>query len=192
MCHLASGGSAPPQNWWAHLPASSPLLASLSPTVSTSVFFSPALLVPLLLTVALTVFLVFFFYRYDTVASFIHPTMAVDPQADFVGDIKVNNNPPTKATLEKVADLPVLDANKKSRTFKSLYADNEDGPRRVLICFIRHFFCGVRPPFSPLHKQSSLPLTNISPNRTAKNTSAPSQPPSAPPPSPPSHPQPQS
>ena len=186
MGHLGSRGSAPPQNWGADLP-SSPLLASLSPAVTASVFFSLAFLLPLLLTVPLIIFLSLFFYRYDTVASFLHPTMAVDPQADFVGDIKVNNNPPTKATLEKVADLPVLDANKKSRTFKSLYADNEDGPRRVLICFIRHFFCGVRPPSLP-NNQPSHSQTSPS-NRTAKNTSAPSQPLSPLPPSPPSPPQ---
>ena len=119
--------------------------------------------IPLLLTVAVEIFLVLFFFRYDTATSFLHPTMAVDPQADFVGDIKVNNNPPTKATLEKVAELPVLDSDKKSRTFKSLYADNEDGPQRVLIIFIRHFFCGVRSPFSRPSQQSELPLTNYLP-----------------------------
>lgn len=147
---LGSGGSTtPPQNWWADLPSSSPQIASLSPAVTISLFSSLALLIPLLPTVVLIIFLFLFFYRYDTIASFLHPTtMAIDPQADFAGDIKVNNNPPTKATLEKIAHLPVLDANKKSRTFKSLYADNEDGPRRVLICFIRHFFCGVRSPLS--------------------------------------------
>ena len=166
MGHLGSGGSTtPPQNWWADLP-SSPQIASLSlsPAVIISLSSSLAfLLIPLLLTVFLIIFFFFlFFYRYDTIASFLHPaTMAIDPQADFAGDIKVNNNPPTKATLEKIADLPVLDANKKSRTFKSLYADNEDGPRRVLICFIRHFFCGVRPRLlkqptnQPSHSQTS-------------------------------------
>ncbi|KAL2045847.1 hypothetical protein ABVK25_011997 [Lepraria finkii] len=66
----------------------------------------------------------------------------IDPQGDFEGDIKVDNKPPSKADLEKVADSPVLDVDKKSHTFKSLYADNEQGARRVLIIFIRHFFCG--------------------------------------------------
>ena len=66
-----------------------------------------------------------------------------DTSKDFRGDVKVNNKPPTKEQLEKVADLPVLDVNRKSHTFKSLYADNENGPRRVLMIFIRHFFCGV-------------------------------------------------
>ena len=71
---------------------------------------------------------------------------ADDASKDFKGNLKVNDKPPTKDLLEKVADLPVLDMNKKSHTFKSLYADNENGPRRVLIVFIRHFFCGVRAP----------------------------------------------
>ena len=76
--------------------------------------------------------------------------MAVkDSPADFKADIKVTNNPPTKGDLEKVADLPVLDQNRKKYTFKSLYADNENGPRRVLVIFIRHFFCGVCMPPPP-------------------------------------------
>ena len=61
------------------------------------------------------------------------------PTGDFDGDIKVSNKPPTRAELEKVAHLPVLDASGKSHTFKSLY----DGKHKVLIVFIRHFFCGV-------------------------------------------------
>jgi len=62
---------------------------------------------------------------------------------EFKGNLRVNNTPPTKADLEKVAELKVLDAEKKSHTFKSLYADDENGPRRLLIIFIRHFFCGI-------------------------------------------------
>ncbi|KAK0515814.1 hypothetical protein JMJ35_001848 [Cladonia borealis] len=91
--------------------------------------------------------------------------MAVDPQADFVGDIEVNNDPPTKATLEKIANLPVLDANNKSHTFKSLYADNEDGPRRVFICFIRHFFCGNCQEYIR-HLSASLPPSALPPRTT--------------------------
>ena len=73
-----------------------------------------------------------------------------DPAADFKGDIKVDDRPPSKKDLDDVADLPVLDADGKSYTFKTLYADNEKGARRVLIIFIRHFFCGVcSPPTSP-------------------------------------------
>lgn len=83
-----------------------------------------------------------------------------DTAADFKGDVKVNNNPPTKEQLEKIADLTVLDADDKPHTFKSLYADNENGKRKVLVIFIRHFFCGVRLPCS-LQPTFSLPSFNL-------------------------------
>ena len=109
--------------------------------------------------------------------------MAVkDPAGDFKGDVKVNNNPPTKGVLEKAADLPVLDQNRKKYTFKSLYADNENGPRRVLIIFIRHFFCGVCSPPATL-PLLCMTLTYI--HRTARSTSVPSRPLSPLTPSPP-------
>ena len=57
-------------------------------------------------------------------------------------DLKVNNKIPSKSDLEKCADLPILDVNKKSLPFKSLYSSQKGG-RRVLVIFIRHFFCGV-------------------------------------------------
>jgi len=67
---------------------------------------------------------------------------AADPTAEFVGDIDTDNTIPSQALLRKVADVQVLDQDGKSRPFKSLYS----GPmvaRRVLVIFVRHFFCGV-------------------------------------------------
>ena len=61
------------------------------------------------------------------------------PPADFEGDIKVSNKLPSQSDVQKVSALPVLDAAGESHTFKSLH----DGKRKVLIVFIRHFFCGV-------------------------------------------------
>lgn len=60
---------------------------------------------------------------------------------DFQGDVQTNNSLPTQETLRKLEQYTVLDESGKSHTFKSLYT----GPnvaRRVLIVFIRHFFCG--------------------------------------------------
>ncbi|KAH6652970.1 hypothetical protein BKA67DRAFT_659622 [Truncatella angustata] len=60
---------------------------------------------------------------------------------DFQGDVQTNNNLPSQETLRKLEKYTVLDESGKSHTFKSLYT----GPnvaRRVLIIFIRHFFCG--------------------------------------------------
>lgn len=65
---------------------------------------------------------------------------------EFNGDIDVNDKPPTKRDLDKVADLPVLDVNGKPHAFKSLFSVDTGETSRVLIIFIRHFFCGVSHP----------------------------------------------
>ena len=52
---------------------------------------------------------------------------------------------PTEKELSKVEDLLILDAQGKSRPFKELYDASGVAPRQLII-FIRHFFCGVRPP----------------------------------------------
>lgn len=69
-------------------------------------------------------------------------TASVDNTAEFSGDVDTNNNIPTMAVIEKVADLPVLDKDGKSRPFKSLYSGSMVA-KRVLVIFVRHFFCGV-------------------------------------------------
>lgn len=48
---------------------------------------------------------------------------------------------PTTAELAKAGDLPLLDAEGKSYTFKSIYEDTSVD--RHLIIFVRHFFCSV-------------------------------------------------
>lgn len=88
-----------------------------------------------------------------------------DPSGDFKGDIKVTTRLPSKEDVERVAELPVFDRDGGKHTFKSLYADNENGPRRVLIIFIRHFFCGVMPTlfFILLFFLTSTPFQNSRP-----------------------------
>lgn len=66
----------------------------------------------------------------------------VDNTAEFEGEVNTNNDLPTQQTLQKIQNLPILDADGKSIPFKNLYT----GPnvaRRVLVIFIRHFYCGV-------------------------------------------------
>ncbi|KAI1207117.1 AhpC/TSA antioxidant enzyme-domain-containing protein [Annulohypoxylon truncatum] len=65
---------------------------------------------------------------------------SVNPQ-DFQGEVQTTNDLPTIETLRKIETYTVLDSDGKSHTFKSLYAGH-NSPRRVLIIFIRHFFCG--------------------------------------------------
>ncbi|KAL9103022.1 MAG: hypothetical protein Q9163_001881 [Psora crenata] len=60
---------------------------------------------------------------------------------DFKGDIKVNDAP-SKTDLAKAGEVEVFDKDEKRYTFKSLYADDGERKRRVLVVFIRHFFCG--------------------------------------------------
>ena len=72
------------------------------------------------------------------------PTEPSSPKGDFDGDIRVSQSIPSKADLKQAADLPILDVGKKSHAFKSLYS-GERGARRILVLFIRHFFCGVSP-----------------------------------------------
>jgi hypothetical protein len=91
---------------------------------------------------------------------------------DFEGDVNTNNDVPTREILKQVEDMTVLDRDGKVVQFKSLYT----GPnvtRRVLIIFIRHFFCGVGTPSSTLR---ILEIIMFADNRyrIARNTSAPS------------------
>ncbi|KAJ3485242.1 hypothetical protein NLG97_g6858 [Lecanicillium saksenae] len=60
---------------------------------------------------------------------------------DFDGQVTTNNEIPSDATLAKVEDYVLLDKHGKSHSFKSLY-NSPNGARRVLVVFVRHFFCG--------------------------------------------------
>lgn len=62
--------------------------------------------------------------------------------ADFRGEVETNNDLPSIETLRKIEDYVVLDRHGKTHTFKSLYSGRSVA-RRVLIIFVRHFFCGV-------------------------------------------------
>lgn len=62
---------------------------------------------------------------------------------DFDGELSTNNELPSPEVQKMIENYIVLDRHGKSRTFKSLYM-GENKARRVLVIFIRHFFCGVR------------------------------------------------
>lgn len=62
--------------------------------------------------------------------------------ADFKGEVASDNTIPSAETLRKVEGYTVLDRHGKTHTFKSLYS-GPNSARRVLVIFIRHFFCGV-------------------------------------------------
>ena len=67
---------------------------------------------------------------------------SIDTAVEFTGDVNTTNEIPTQEVLKSVEDMTVFDKDGKIVPFKNLYS----GPnvtRRVLIIFIRHFFCGV-------------------------------------------------
>lgn len=61
---------------------------------------------------------------------------------DFEGSVSSNNELPSAEVLRKIENYVVLDRDGKSRPFKSLYTGKHVA-RRVLVIFVRHFFCGV-------------------------------------------------
>ncbi|KAJ5380747.1 uncharacterized protein N7496_003175 [Penicillium cataractarum] len=72
--------------------------------------------------------------------------------APVVDDVKVadtnkpnetpsNDRPPSVDTIRTVEDYEVLDNKGEKHSFKSIY-DGPDSTGRVLVIFIRHFFCG--------------------------------------------------
>lgn len=73
----------------------------------------------------------------------VSPATKTEKPTEVCGEeIEVSSKLPSRADLDKVADLPVLDVAGNSHTFKSLHS-NDDSRRRQMIIFIRHFFCGV-------------------------------------------------
>jgi hypothetical protein len=74
------------------------------------------------------------------------PQVKVDDSrpADFEGEVTTNDDLPPPEALRKVENYIVLDRHGKTLTFKSLYK-GKNVARRVLIIFVRHFFCGVGP-----------------------------------------------
>jgi hypothetical protein len=61
---------------------------------------------------------------------------------DFDGAVDSNNEIPSAETLRKIENYVVLDRDGRTHPFKSLYSGKHVA-RRVLVIFVRHFFCGV-------------------------------------------------
>lgn len=65
----------------------------------------------------------------------------IESPTEFTGDLNTNNDIPTQDDLKKIEDFTVLDRDGKLVPFKSIYTGSNVA-RRVLVIFIRHFFCG--------------------------------------------------
>lgn len=64
---------------------------------------------------------------------------------DFPKNVDVNDALPSEETLAKVARYSLLDVNDKQVLFRSLYegTNGEKKNHKVLVIFVRHFYCGV-------------------------------------------------
>ncbi|KAL1874810.1 hypothetical protein Daus18300_003351 [Diaporthe australafricana] len=62
-------------------------------------------------------------------------------QADFQGEVVTNDELPSAETIRRIENYIVLDRHGKTHTFRSLYTGRSVA-RRVLLVFVRHFFCG--------------------------------------------------
>lgn len=78
------------------------------------------------------------------------PSCEYNPKANFQGDVNVNQRLPNKKDIQKCLDLLLLNGDGGSTPFRSLF-EGEGKPKRVMVLFIRHFFCGV-------HFPSLLPI----------------------------------
>jgi hypothetical protein len=101
------------------------------------------------------------------------PSMTEATEADygpleFPSNVEVNDNVPSEEKIAKVADFPVLDVDGKNVPFRSLYegANGEKKDHKVLVIFVRHFYCGVSSPLNSPRVTSSKDhakkkLTNV-------------------------------
>lgn len=65
---------------------------------------------------------------------------------EFPSNVEVNDDIPSEEQIAKVADFPVLDVDGKEVPFRSVYeGDREKKINKVLVIFVRHFYCGVSP-----------------------------------------------
>ena len=71
---------------------------------------------------------------------------------DFPKNFDVNDDLPSEETLAKIADYSLLDVNGNQVPFRSVYegTNGEKKNHKVLIIFVRHFYCGVSSKSDPL------------------------------------------
>ncbi|KAI0910027.1 AhpC/TSA antioxidant enzyme-domain-containing protein [Ustulina deusta] len=65
----------------------------------------------------------------------------LNPPLDFKGEVETNNEIPSPQVLKAIENYTVFDHAGKTHPFKSLYSGHNVA-RRILVIFVRHFFCG--------------------------------------------------
>jgi hypothetical protein len=71
---------------------------------------------------------------------------------DFPKNVDVNDDLPSNETLAKIADYSILDVNGNQVPLRSVYegTNGEKKNHKVLVIFVRHFYCGVSSKSAPL------------------------------------------
>lgn len=62
------------------------------------------------------------------------------------GNIEISSLLPNERAIDEASKVPVLDSDGKEHLFGKIcrWPEEEGKTRRVMVVFIRHFFCGVR------------------------------------------------
>lgn len=76
------------------------------------------------------------------------------PQGREYANKNVNDEPPSASALKAADAIELYDENSKKHTFKSIY-NRPDLPKRVLVVFVRHFYCCVS---QVSHLNNHLPI----------------------------------
>lgn len=66
------------------------------------------------------------------------------PNSQYQDGDQAQTRLPTRAELDKVAQVEILDKNGDKKQFGTLWSRHGDMPRRTIVIFIRHFNCEVR------------------------------------------------
>lgn len=91
------------------------------------------------------------------------------PLEEVKGDVNVDDKPPSAGDLAKAGKVEVFDAEGNKHRFADLVTDGDGRGKRVLVVFVRHFFCGVSVPFEisscaiKASSSFSFPRTSIHP-----------------------------
>ncbi|KAF4867837.1 Thioredoxin-like protein AAED1 [Colletotrichum siamense] len=75
---------------------------------------------------------------------------------DAVEDLPVTDDLPSTQMLAEAADIEVLDHKGQPHLFRSVY-DGEEVSSRVVVVFIRHFFCGACQSYTELLSSTATP-----------------------------------
>ncbi|KAK9241598.1 AhpC/TSA antioxidant enzyme-domain-containing protein [Lipomyces tetrasporus] len=58
------------------------------------------------------------------------------------GEVEITDDLPSLDQLKSVAKIPIFDSDGQKLAFEDLFSNPDSGKKRIMVIFIRHFFCG--------------------------------------------------